>query len=85
MLLNYSIEEINDQEDKPVQQDLISNATLEGWSPKRKSDFIDIKLDRPIDVHKIVVVEGSNVKTYDLTFVNEKDDMIRKRVNIFIV
>ena len=81
---NDSIEEINNQDDETIQQLSISSITdIGGWSPKRKSDFIDIKLDRPIDIHKIVVVEGSNVESYDLTIVNEEDNMTRNRV-IFI-
>lgn len=59
---------INNQADEEIDVHEIADNNQTGWKPTILSDYIDIKLMNAIDIVKIVVLPGSNVKKYKLVY-----------------
>ena len=69
------IDTIRNQELEVVNLDIISDSSnKKGWKPKRRSDFVDIKLKEGYHITKIDVLEGSNVASFYLTLVDINEE-----------
>lgn len=77
------MDKIRDQKENPINLDIIEdNGNDLGWTPERKSDYLDIKLKEGQNITKIKVVPGSNVASFYLEIVDIEGN--RDKIKVFL-
>ena len=73
LLQPNTVEEINNQEDQDIEIETISDNHEEGWRPKRKSDFIDLRLAYAVKIYAIEVIKTSNVRSFKVILIDKNE------------
>lgn len=80
MLLNDAVEIITSQTKGRIDLQTIADNEYPGWVPAKWSDHLDIKLVNAVDMLKIEVVNGSNVKKFELLYEDINENIVNKTV-----
>ena len=75
------VDEIINQKGDKIPIGIVLSPAFKGWDQKTPSDFIDMSLLIPIELSKIKLAEGSNVKYYTVTLVREDETSVTFEVN----
>lgn len=76
-----TIDEINNRKDLEVDLHLLQdNNDNKGWNSNISHDFVDIKLVRGVEMTKIRVLKGSNVKKFEIWYENIYEDLFKVKV-----
>jgi hypothetical protein len=68
------VEEIINQNGEIIPTNIVLSPQFQGWNQKSPSDFLDLTLSVPIEISKIKVLDGHNVKYYSIILVTADDE-----------
>ena len=82
MLIPGKIDEINDRTDTEVELHLLQdNNDNKGWNSDISHNYVDIKLTRGVEMTRIKIVKGSNVKKFDIWYEDINEELFKAKVS----